>query len=88
MKLNGPNYETILGMLLVKCNEKNVPFTDTNYETMELTCEARAQGIRTRKEITAFVKAGQAEKRFEDRSYLIKPDELLDNSDDIINGSE
>ena len=88
MKLNGPNYENMVTMLMVRSANKNVPFTDTNYETMELTCEAMAQGIRTRKEITAFVKAGQAEKRFEDLSYLIKPDELLDNSDDIINGCE
>ena len=86
--LNARKYDAMVAMLMSETYKKGIPFNEESHEKIELTCEAMAQGIKGRHDLTAFVEAGYTEKRYENRNYLIKPDELLDNSDDIINGSE
>lgn len=88
MGLSGRKYDTMVAMLMSETYKQGIPFNEETHETIELTCEAMAQGIKGKNDITAFVEAGKAEKRYENIWYLIIPDELLDNSDDLVNGSD
>jgi len=86
--LNARKYDAMVAMLMSETYKKGIPFKEEIHEKIELTCEAMAQGIKGKEALTLFVEAGYAEKRYENRNYLILPDELLDNSDDIVNGSD
>lgn len=86
--LNARKYDAMVTMLMNETYKKGIPFNKENHEKIELTCEAMAQGIKGKEALRLFVDAGYAEKRYEIRYFLIHPNELLDNSDDIINGSE
>ena len=88
MRLNGLKYEAMVNMLMAETYKQGIPFNEESHEKIELTCEAMAQGIKGKKALTLFVEAGYAEKRYENHNYLILPDELLDSSDDIVNGSD
>lgn len=88
MRLNGLKYEAMVNMLMAETYKLGIPFNDEIREKIELTCEAMAQGIKGKHALAEFVDAGYAEKRYENRNYLILPDELLDTSDDIVNGSD
>ena len=86
--LNARKYDAMVTMLMNETYKKGIPFNEESHEKIELTCEAMAQGIKGKEALTLFVDAGYAEKRYENRYFLIHPNELVDNSDDIINGSE
>lgn len=88
MGLSGRKYDAMVAMLMSETYKQGIPFNEEIHEKIELTCEGMAQGIKGREALTLFVEAGYAEKRYENRNFLILHDELLDNSDDIVNGSE
>lgn len=88
MGLSGRKYDTMVAMLMSETYKQGIPFNTETHDTIELTCEAMAQGIKGKTDIIAFVEAGKAEKRYENPYFLIHPNELIDNSDDIVNGSE
>ena len=86
--LNARKYDAMVVMLMSETYKQGIPFNEESHEKIELTCEAMTQGIKGKEALTLFVEAGYAEKRYENRYFLIHHDELLDNSDDIVNGSE
>lgn len=86
--LNARKYDAMVVMLMRETYKQGIPFNEESHEKIELTCEAMAQGIKGKEALTLFVEAGYAENRYENRYFLILPDELLDNNDDIVNGSE
>lgn len=88
MRLNGLKYEAMVNMLMAETYKAGIPFSEEIHEKIQLTCEAMAQGIKGKHDLAEYVDAGYAEKRYENRNYLILHDELLDSSDDIVNGSD
>ena len=86
--LNARKYDAMVVMLMSETYKQGIPFNEESHEKIELTCEGMTQGIKGKKALTLFVEAGYAEKRYENPDFLIHHTDLLDNSDDMINGSE
>lgn len=77
-------YDEMVNKLSVELNKKKVPFSMDVFERNELTVEGLCQGIWNEDDLKLFVEAGLAECRY----ALDIGDDLLDNTDDIMNNHE